>query len=147
MKNKKGLKCYICDIKTAIKIFNYKGYIEYFGKREKMKNKRKISKAIDRINKISGLNYNYGVCNMILHDFLEDTINSADAIVKSKSEIMEETPALVYGDCPPVAQIEIALKLLVEKNILSKSTLDDNGEWYALNEKYFNKKYLKEFIK
>ena len=135
-----GLKCYICDIKTAIKIFNYKGYIEYFGKREKMKNKRKIAKAIDRINKISGLNYNYGVCNMILHDFLGDTIESADAIVKSKSEIMEETPALVYS-------IEIALKLLVEKNILSKSTLDNDGEWYALNEKYFNKKYLKEFIK
>lgn len=140
MKNKEGLKCYICDIKTGIKIFNYKGYIEYF-------RKRKIAKAIDRINKISGLNYNYGVCphiapvaNMILHDFLEDTIESADAIVKSKSEIMEETPALVYS-------IDFSLKLLVEKNILSKSTLDNDGEWYALNEKYFNKKYLKEFIK
>lgn len=133
MKNKEGLKCFVCDMETAVKIFNYKGYIEYF-------RKRKISKAIDRINKISGLNYNYGVCNMILHDFLGDTIESADAIVKSKSEIMEETPALVYS-------IEIALKLLVEKNILSKSTLDDDGEWYALNEKYFNKKYLKEFIK
>ena len=120
-------------MKTGIKIFNYKGYIEYF-------RKRKIAKAIDRINKISGLNYNYGVCNMILHDFLGDTIESADAIVKSKSEIMEETPALVYS-------IENGLKLLVEKNILSKSTLDDDGEWYALNEKYFNKKYLKEFIK
>lgn len=133
MKNKKGLKCFVCDMETGIKIFNYKGYIEYF-------RKRKIAKAIDRINKISGLNYNYGVCNMILHDFLDDTIESADAIVKSKSEIMEETPALVYS-------IENGLKLLVEKNILSKSTLDNDGEWYALNEKYFNKKYLKEFIK
>ena len=93
-------------METGIKIFNYKGYIEYF-------RKRKIAKAIDRINKISGLNYNYGVCNMILHDFLDDTIESADAIVKSKSEIMEETPALVYS-------IEIALKLLVEKKYFIK---------------------------
>lgn len=135
MKNKKGLKCFVCDMETAIKIFDYKGYIEYFRKRKKMKNKRKISKAIDRINKISGLNYNYPVANMILHDFLGDTIESADAIVKHKDEIMAETPALVY-------QIENALRLLVEKNILSKSAWDD---WYALNEKYFNKKYLKEF--
>ena len=43
MKNKKGLKCYICDMETGIKIFNYKGYIEYFRNRKKMKNKRKIS--------------------------------------------------------------------------------------------------------
>lgn len=103
-----------------------------------MKNKRKISKAIDRINKISGLNYNYPVANMILHDFLGDTIESADAIVKHKDEIMAETPALVY-------QIENALKLLVEKNILSKSAWDD---WYALNEKYFNDNNLNSlFVK
>ena len=37
MKNKKGLKCYICDMETGIKIFNYKGYIEYFRKRKKIK--------------------------------------------------------------------------------------------------------------
>lgn len=145
MKNKKGLKCFVCDMETAIKIFDYKGYIEYFRKRKKMKNKRKISKAIDRINKISGLNYNYPVANMILHDFLGDTIESADAIVKHKDEIMAETPALVYGDCPPVAQIENALRLLVEKNILSKSAWDD---WYALNEKYFNDNNLNSlFVK
>lgn len=127
-----GLKCYICDMETGIKIFNYKGYIEYF-------RKRKISKAIDRINKISGLNYNYPVANMILHDFLGDTIESADAIVKHKDEIVEENPrALVY-------QIENALRLLVEKNILSKSAWDD---WYALNEKYFNDNNLNSlFVK
>ena len=46
MKNPKGLKCFVCDMETGIKIFNYKGYIEYFRNRKKMKNKRKIS-ALD----------------------------------------------------------------------------------------------------
>ena len=126
-------------MKTGIKIFDYKGYIEYFRKRKISGGQPAVAKAIDKINKISGLNYNSPVANMILHDFLSETIESADAIVKSKSEIIKENPrALIYS-------VENALKLLVEKNILSKSTLDD-GEWYALNEKYFNEKDLeKEF--
>ena len=42
MKNKSGKisiintqygRFYLCDIKTAIKIFDYKGYIEYFSKK------------------------------------------------------------------------------------------------------------------
>ena len=44
MKNKKGLKCFVCDMETGMasarlwrKIFNYKGYIEYFRKRKKIK--------------------------------------------------------------------------------------------------------------
>lgn len=43
MKNKSGKisiintqygRFYLCDIKTAIKIFDYKGYIEYFSKKD-----------------------------------------------------------------------------------------------------------------
>ena len=48
MKNKEGLKCFVCDMETAVKIFNYKGYIEYFRKREKMKKIGVVKNGVKR---------------------------------------------------------------------------------------------------
>ena len=48
MKNHKGLKCFVCDMETGIKIFNYKGYIEYFRKREKMKKIDMVKTGVKR---------------------------------------------------------------------------------------------------
>ena len=40
IKTKYG-RFYLTDIKTAIKIFDYKGYIEYFSKKKRQKEKIK----------------------------------------------------------------------------------------------------------
>ena len=47
MKNPKGLKCFVCDMEVGVKIFDYNGYIEYFRKRKKMKNKKRKISALD----------------------------------------------------------------------------------------------------
>ena len=92
-----------------------------------IKTEATIRKRLDKINEISGLNYNNNVANWILIDFLTLNIEHEKASLSLNDLIKENPKALIY-------QLKNALKLLCKKNILIKPIEDAN--YYSLNDEY-----------
>ena len=101
------------------------------------KTEKTISKRLDKINEISGLNYKNNIVNWILIDFLTLEIEHGD-ISLSFNDLAKENPkALMY-------QLENALKLLCEKNILTKPIADAN--YYSLNVEYMRENKIWDIV-
>ena len=103
-----------------------------------------IHKRLDKINEISGLNYKNNIdkatarmMRWILIDFLTLEIEHGD-ISLSLNDLAKENPkALMY-------QLENALKLLCEKNILIKPIADAN--YYSLNVEYMRENKIWDIV-
>ncbi|TKZ36056.1 hypothetical protein [Brachyspira catarrhinii] len=108
------------------------------------KTEKTISKRLDKINEVSGLNYNNNVANWILIDFLTLDIEHPQASFASCwqslsfNDLRKENPkALIY-------QLKNALKLLCEKNILKK-VLED-ADYYSLNDEYMRENKIWDIV-
>lgn len=78
-----------------------------------IKTEATIRKRLDKINEISGLNYNNNIANWILIDFLILNIEHGKASLSLNDLIKENPKALIY-------QLKNALKLLCKKKDFKK---------------------------
>ena len=102
-----------------------------------IKTEKTISKRLDKINEISGLNYNNNVANWILIDFLILNIEHGKASLSLNDLAKENPKALMY-------QLENALKLLCKKNILKRVIEDAN--YYSLNDEYMRENKIWDIV-
>ena len=102
-----------------------------------IKTEKTISKRLDKINEISGLNYNNNVANWILIDFLILDIEHEKASLSLNDLAKENPKALMY-------QLENALKLLCKKNILKRVIEDAN--YYSLNDEYMRENKIWDIV-
>ena len=103
-----------------------------------------IHKRLDKINEISGLNYKNNIdkatarmMRWILIDFLTLEIEHGDISLSFNDLVKENPKVLIY-------QLENALKLLCEKNILIKPLEDAN--YYSLNDEYMRENKIWDIV-
>ena len=94
------------------------------------KTQETVSRRLDKINEVNGLNYESNVANWILIDFLILDIEHKRTSLSFDDLTKENPKALAY-------QIKNALKLLCKKQILIKPIKDAN--YYSLNNEYMIK--------
>lgn len=102
-----------------------------------IKTEATIRKRLDKINEISGLNYNNNIANWILIDFLILNIEHGKASLSFNDLVKENPKALIY-------QLKNALKLLCKKNILIKPIEDAN--YYSLNDEYMRENKIWDIV-
>lgn len=102
-----------------------------------IKTEATIRKRLDKINEISGLNYNNNIANWILIDFLILNIEHGKASLSLNDLIKENPKALIY-------QLKNALKLLCKKKILKKDLED--ADYYSLNDEYMRENKIWDIV-
>ena len=109
-----------------------------------IKTEATIRKRLDKINEISGLNYNNNVANWILIDFLILNIEHGKASLSFNDLVKENPKALIY-------QLKNALKLwlkpacgVCKKKILKKDLEDAN--YYSLNDEYMRENKIWDIV-
>ena len=109
-----------------------------------IKTEATIRKRLDKINEISGLNYNNNIANWILIDFLILNIEHGKASLSLNDLIKENPKALIY-------QLKNALKLwlkpacgVCKKKILKKDLED--ADYYSLNDEYMRENKIWDIV-
>ena len=109
-----------------------------------IKTEATIRKRLDKINEISGLNYNNNVANWILIDFLILDIEHEKASLSLNDLAKENPKALMY-------QLKNALKLwlkpacgVCKKKILKKDLED--ADYYSLNDEYMRENKIWDIV-